>query len=658
MIELDTIPLTRGDKSLTQAEGSLTQADEPQTQGNEPITTKPKRSIKDAFGIQGLLILAIGTLCLVVPLIILGLLWHGSMLAAGGADPGQFWVRIAFSNWATRTVTVCSAVIRTAMGLQGGLLTAMVASLILERVGVRLEDAALLAMVRNFKIGPETLILPSSHIRKILLRIVSTVTLVFVALLLLSSQFTSTILLSDFALAIVQGQYNDTWMAPFGISTSGELNPNYFGYAVDLWRSRPVTWSRFAEYTEQPETGNGFDDTGTTIRAFLPISNQTTRETLRQYTGPATLIDSRVVCTSPGVLLNSQSIDVPNTSESADESKDVLTLWGNLTFDNSYPAVWTANPTRNVSFYCAVPIVDNEAQGLQVSVCTAILKGHAMALSNADESSDEYPALHPLDYTLYQRTYPDTTVFLVLSTTGTKDAWNSVKLRPFSFSRTDGEGPWNTATVTTAAGPASVSLTACMTILDSLDYNVSVNSSSDMQEAVLKFDPKAKTYQTQDIRNQLGALAFNTSESTSTPLNNRGILTLRQPWAGSYLRNENISNGLEPYATDTYFTDFIPHSLPRLEVAVGIGGVGDPTVTSPTAPSHVPCGYFTLMEGWTSGEMNQVDRAHATLFQDILNTTQSPARALQAVLTTLSQMSYYEYATLPSPPLQGLVPKT
>jgi hypothetical protein len=59
----------------------------------------------------------------------------------------------------------------------------------------------------------------------------------------------------------------------------------------------------FEAYAEVPPTYTSFlgrtDDTRDSLRALLPLANQSERASLRRYAGPATAYDARVVCTAP-----------------------------------------------------------------------------------------------------------------------------------------------------------------------------------------------------------------------------------------------------------------------------------------------------------------------------------------------------------------------
>jgi hypothetical protein len=72
------------------------------------------------------------------------------------------------------------------------------------------------------------------------------------------------------------------------------------GYLVHSKRS--IGFPAFAEYAEAAKTTTeGIRDTGRSLRAFLPIPIQSTRESVLGYEGMATILDTRVVCVRPKV---------------------------------------------------------------------------------------------------------------------------------------------------------------------------------------------------------------------------------------------------------------------------------------------------------------------------------------------------------------------
>jgi len=82
------------------------------------------------------------------------------------------------------------------------------------------------------------------------------------------------------------------------------------GFGYDListtlaWGSiKPILHPTFAEYTNSSSiiVEDGVSDTGTTIRAFLPFSSSEERNRIRNYTGSAVVLDSRVTCIRPNI---------------------------------------------------------------------------------------------------------------------------------------------------------------------------------------------------------------------------------------------------------------------------------------------------------------------------------------------------------------------
>ncbi|KAJ3541118.1 hypothetical protein NM208_g4752 [Fusarium decemcellulare] len=118
------------------------------------------------------------------------------------------------------------------------------------------------------------------------------------------SQFTSTMLVSDLAESHIASFDQQT---NYGYNYEKE-NRNIDSeslsvHGVDYWNQRPSASEIFAEYSQPVDAPDGVDDTGPTIRAFLPVPTQADRETLRSFNGKTRIFDARVVCiTSPDGL--------------------------------------------------------------------------------------------------------------------------------------------------------------------------------------------------------------------------------------------------------------------------------------------------------------------------------------------------------------------
>ena len=173
----------------------------------------------------------------------------------------------------------------------------MIAVLALKRNSILLPDLAAAIMIQFQNTGPLTLALrlfhSRSHGRAKLLFSLGTILVITSTLL----QFSSKILLFDFSIAPMTGSIQEL-VVPYGIrdisdiATNPEACMDYLGYC----RSKPGGFPAFGEYLEPTSDEDEFHDTGLTMRTFLPVISETQRSILRDYRGPATVVDSRMVC--------------------------------------------------------------------------------------------------------------------------------------------------------------------------------------------------------------------------------------------------------------------------------------------------------------------------------------------------------------------------
>ena len=75
-------------------------------------------------------------------------------------------------------------------------------------------------------------------------------------------------------------------------------------YANNPLFADPPTYLIFAEYSEpiDSQSENDMDDTDPILRALLPVPSSQDRSNLRNYSGMATVIDSRVICVRPSII--------------------------------------------------------------------------------------------------------------------------------------------------------------------------------------------------------------------------------------------------------------------------------------------------------------------------------------------------------------------
>lgn len=201
------------------------------------------------------------------------------------------------------SITLASIVIRTAVGTIATVATAMVASVAAEQRGIHLHAVSQVSVARFSNSGPLSLgllTLRGSGLGAVVRLIVA-----LLILTTLAAQFTSTLLVSDFELSqvssfprIVPNVYGfggdfANWTLSFSDHDASLISGD------DLWRQVPRLAETFAEYSREPLAVDGLDDTGSTVRAFLPMASQEARESLLEFRGTAWLMDSRIMCMRP-----------------------------------------------------------------------------------------------------------------------------------------------------------------------------------------------------------------------------------------------------------------------------------------------------------------------------------------------------------------------
>ncbi|CAG7559471.1 unnamed protein product [Fusarium equiseti] len=272
------------------------------------------------IGLFGTLILTVGTGAILLSVALLIFLYQGADKARNRYPRSEFWDQIVFNEWATRLVTICSAVIRVSMGFQIGFAAAAMAAVILETSGCHFVDTAMLSIQRaaSSSAGPGSMI-PTAwqHIKagrgSGMLYFVLLASSFIIALI---STLTSTIILFDF------GQ--DQISAPVATSVTavGFDTQQIFPFnGISYWKSRPLAHWRFAEsrpakLETELRTENAID-TGDVYRAMLPFDSAEDRTSLEFYEGPAVVVNQRTACFGPtfnSTVLKYQQSDSEVTS--------------------------------------------------------------------------------------------------------------------------------------------------------------------------------------------------------------------------------------------------------------------------------------------------------------------------------------------------------
>ncbi|KAF4876694.1 hypothetical protein CGCSCA1_v003953 [Colletotrichum siamense] len=549
----------------------------------------------------------------------LGFFWAAAIRAIDGEIVhSDFWNLIVFSDWASRVVTITAAVLRICLSLQMGIFTAMLASLMIERAGVPLTSAPFISMLRAMSASPYSLVTWKPFAMSWKSRLFYTTAVVSSVVITTASQFASTALLSDFAMANITmpREYSDV---PWG--ETGELNNTFEGSKV--WNMKPWTYFRFAELSKIPTGGKSsdkYEDTGHVLRALLPFTSESNRNRLRMFEGLAPVLDSRVVCVRP--ILKQLVFSIPAFSTGGslidlDNYREYF-IRGEFTFDTNsddLPIQLTQN-RNGWPFNCVVSAqgAGKDKDDWDLSICSA----QGGKLQSAGAQYQYYPRL--LDLLPHQ----STKVFLMFNGSGSDGTMAETLQRHGNFSSESAKWVavahnWTKTAdriwtrVHSPENYNNVSVSACFTSLTAIFQNVSISGEDNGGEPSLTWDNAAARYDTEIIQKQ-----YSTQGSDNVSMVSGGSLLLhsKDTWA-----DRNATR---------LILDSVDDSLPFMN-----RGKYD-YLTDPS-----PGG--TLRTGPKGGGSSRaLHYAHSVLFQDTVKATGSLPEALQTVFTITQQMQYYE----------------
>ncbi|KAI8685045.1 hypothetical protein NCS57_00172500 [Fusarium keratoplasticum] len=580
------------------------QAYDPFLPGNasSPARPRPRRSLSRSLGLVRIILLLLGTLVILAVVGFLSFLWRGASEAVGQGDRPVFevlrvWRRILDSGWLLRLVTMSSLLYRVVAAAQAAVATEMLASLILESGGCLLPDLARLSLTRCQTAGPFQLALAMPQQLRGAANLATAGLLAVLLIVTAATQFTSTILLTDFGAARVVGG-PATFNVNFGFTytinhPSSDESSNLFSpYAgVDYWTSRPPAYLRFAEVSTPPVEEDGVYDTGFTARAFLPFVNSTQRVTVRTYEGPATVVDARVVCIRP--RLSTLSVNLTGGS--------TLSLAGTVALGGTYKGLETMSlETSDFSCPVAMGRANDRPPQRKISLCP-------VASSPALMQGGVRPDLS---------TY--TSAYLLINSTATPEAWRVSSLigtRRLTISdlteASQSQGTWQSLRV---KGNPAVGIDATLCFINPIpwDYKIFATGSRDGSEPTLRWNISTGAYSSDAARSLLGAVL-----APAAP-EDRGLLRLAAPadWSTS-----NATDAFDTPKTINYIWTALRANAQNVSLSLSQRENKD------GEPLLVP------------------HRAHIGLFQDVLaHTGGNAALALQALFFTMLQMAYTDYA--------------
>ncbi|RGP70107.1 hypothetical protein FSPOR_4219 [Fusarium sporotrichioides] len=563
------------------------------------------------IGLIGTLILAAGTGAILFSIALLIFLYKGADKARNRDPRSEFWDMIVFNEWATRLVTICSAVIRVSMGFQIGFAAAAMAAVILETSGSRFVDTAMLSIQRaaSSSAGPGSMIPTawqhfSSGRGSGLLYLVLLASAFIIALI---STLTSTIILFDF------GQ--DQISAPIAtrLTAVGFDTQEIFPFnGISYWKSRPLAHWRFAESRPvKVETELRTDyaiDTGDIYRALLPFGKDTDRTSLEFYEGPAVVVNQRTACFGPkfeSTVLKYQQGDSEVTSG--------LYLNASFTVENQTDFLGSASNTHK-NIICRVHNDWNTTHHnvLPISLCNNgedpvfIKNGTKNPLSGWDYSFNSVllinsgSPLNGLEQTYDNKTGKPSKVEI------------PDNLQNLTFTR---DGPWTIAHTTD--GLEAFNATVCY-ISQNLPHRYNVTISGRAIDA----EPEP-LYEWSDIAAQengisiLQQLGVGTSSGSTK---DRDILDLQvhsdpEPWA------DPSEEARVQQAYTLLWTTLVEYSL------LGSWSFAGRIMTNSILSQFI----------WPTHP------EHSAVVQNIMQETGDPAQAMQALVFRFYQMLYYDW---------------
>ena len=191
-----------------------------------------QRTAQDKLGIWNIIVLSVGTALILIPVGFLVWFWWVSLAAVNRTEHDfSLWNLIATRQWGPRMITLCVILIRVATGAQLCIFAAIMAALILERVGASSQDFPLLSMMRCANTGPQALIWYVYHTMKSRSQLVYTSMIVITILNAFALQFTSTMLLADVKIATVVTNITHGFVG-YGLTVDAVTN---YATGIDYW---------------------------------------------------------------------------------------------------------------------------------------------------------------------------------------------------------------------------------------------------------------------------------------------------------------------------------------------------------------------------------------------------------------------------------------
>ncbi|KAH7086461.1 hypothetical protein FB567DRAFT_593401 [Paraphoma chrysanthemicola] len=565
-------------------------------------TTSLKRKKWEKLGRYNIWVLILGTLVIFLSVAFLAFLWIVAMRQSSMTVLPRLWLTIVREAWMSRVVTICTLVIRVALAAQLCVFAAIMAALILERVGASNEDFPMLSMIRCANTGPQALIWNVFHTIAKGTQLGYSFFIVITILNALALQFMSTILLADFGTPlVVLDPYHDEIMWALN-ATQEQTN----SIGAEFWKSSQESYPAFAEYKLNGSTGPNYVDTGVVYRGFLPFHNATTRENVQSYSGPMTVVDERIVCMKPN-LTNPQfhipllSNDVLYSDFNLNDTHPDITQVGNKTnFECDMPHGWDAQDPN--FWYSSICRLDSGYAYLKGGILPEVTERDKQIsvwfvfnVSSPWTNSSDWESTVP---------NPEDTVIL-----------------PLRLAESP-EGPW----AKYSHPNLTVDATVCVQNPRAEIYDVETTGTRNTHtlDNTLYWNVTSQKYDTAVARLMLDAIGpaereeYGIDPKHVFTFEERGILELKpvKSW------NESRTS----IRVNESYVDLLHGSLIRDKPWNYNGTVNRTWITTPVADY-----------------LDSIHRNNLWIFQDTLHETNNPALAMQAVTHLVMQTAYYDW---------------
>ncbi len=584
------------------------------------------------IGLYGLAVLLGGTFAIIAAFSTLCFLWASN---AGNST----WQKIMLRGWAARSVTITSLVVRLAVAAQATVCTAMIAALLLQRQGTQMSQVAAISMATTQNSAPHSLAWLMLRMRRRKRHIILVVAIASLTLTTVSSQLTSTVLLSGVRPSIVQ-DINSTVPLHYGYNESDDnINESTL-----YWSEKPVSYPAIAEYSETAEGAEGIYDTGLSMRGFLPLPSVSQRELLHSYQGRATVMDSRVVCVRP------QMKDLTFHATNDGTGTEAPVVFGFVGTDQEDAGLFTwCNETCRTNF--ELPVED-----LQPFQCSSAINGPD-AVGNRNDPvvvcvvnswtalwSSLIPEPDFGNLTAEQQYDQDLidlgVAYLVIRTTGEAAAWtylgNNADFADLELEDSLDSGEWLTYPVkSTLYTHVSLSFSLCFANFGTRDMIIQATQTSNSTEPDIGWTQGEEVANTTPVRRQLGVV----SETLTTT--ERGIFQMQpqKNWS-RYAASEVTLQGLLPAMTYavTDLTNQYQANFSWVMCQSQVCNSGDYGETT----AEVSYYQNLMVTDPTPVNYTFINPVYAAIFHDTVAETNHPALALQAHFTTLYRSVYYD----------------